>query len=39
MDEPDPELDVAYPVSWLAPQRPVEGGTVFILPVEDEPTD
>ena len=33
---PEALAPLASPVSWLAPQRPVEGGTVFVKPaVED----
>jgi hypothetical protein len=33
---PEALVSLASPVSWLSPQRPVEGGTVFVKPaVED----
>jgi hypothetical protein len=33
---PEALAPLASPISWLAPQRPVEGGTVFVKPaVED----
>jgi hypothetical protein len=28
----------ATPVSWLAPQRPVEGGTVYVRPSAEQRT-
>lgn len=29
----------ATPVIWLAPQRPVEGGTVFVRPSAEQPAE
>jgi hypothetical protein len=33
---PEALAPLASPVSWLAPQRPVEGGTVFLKPAIDD---
>ena len=33
---PEALAPLASPVSWLAPQRPVEGGTVFVKPVAED---
>jgi hypothetical protein len=35
---PEALAPLASPVSWLAPQRPVEGGTVFVKPATDDDT-